>query len=162
MFFPCSSSSAEQNSRRVPLHHPFHVRIPLSDEHTDPPSLPPSLRPSLPPCPRSTAVSPSSASSTAWVSRFLLVQYLLRAHRRRASEALGGPLKYSLVMTLITALEWRRSLVGIVAVLQVHKSSSVQHHQVSRRGGLLMALRTVAQSPAPHQRAYVDYILTQT
>lgn len=37
----------------------------------------------------------------------------------RASETLGGPLKYSLGMGIITALEWRTSVVGILAVLQM-------------------------------------------
>eukprot|EP00752_Nemacystus_decipiens_P002317 g2191.t1 len=37
----------------------------------------------------------------------------------KASETLGGPLKYSLAMGLITALEWRTSVVGIIAVLQM-------------------------------------------
>eukprot|EP00903_Cladosiphon_okamuranus_P019448 g17882.t1 len=37
----------------------------------------------------------------------------------RASETLGGPLKYAMVMGLITALEWRTSVVGVLAVLQM-------------------------------------------
>lgn len=43
------------------------------------------------------------------------------AHACRASETLGGPLKYSLAMGIITALEWRTSVVGILAVLQVRE-----------------------------------------
>lgn len=42
----------------------------------------------------------------------------------RASETLGGPLKYSLAMGLITAVEWRTSVVGIIAVLQVRAHAS--------------------------------------
>lgn len=37
----------------------------------------------------------------------------------RASETLGGPLKYSLAIVLITTLEWRTSVVGVIAMLQV-------------------------------------------
>lgn len=37
----------------------------------------------------------------------------------RASETLGGPLKYALMLVALTAVEWRSSVVGVVALLQV-------------------------------------------
>lgn len=38
----------------------------------------------------------------------------------RASETLEGPLKYSLAIVLITVVEWRTSVVGLIAMMQVH------------------------------------------
>ncbi|CAM9376143.1 unnamed protein product [Choristocarpus tenellus] len=37
----------------------------------------------------------------------------------KASETLGGPLIYALVLTLVTAVGWRSSVVGMVAVSQL-------------------------------------------
>ena len=49
----------------------------------------------------------------------------------RASETLGGPLKYALMLVVLTALEWRSSVVGVVAILQVCHLGNLQLPQYS-------------------------------
>lgn len=56
----------------------------------------------------------------------------------RAWETLGGPLKYALALAALTAVEWRRSISGVVAILQA--SSSYNYTSCSRKIQLLFSL----------------------